>query len=76
MAALGSDTSKPYETTLASKMRLLAARGTHERAIELMARANDLDAAVHGRPPVSGKALLGAISRAQRLWIEITGEDV
>lgn len=75
MATMGTDTSRPMHTTLAEKMRILADGGTHERALELLARANDLDAAVYGRPPVEPKALLDAWRRAQRLWNDITGEE-
>lgn len=74
MAALKGE--EPPRTPLAEQMRALAAGGEHPQAMELFARANDLDAAVYGRPSAGPKALLGAFARARRLWCDLTGEDL
>lgn len=58
------------ETPLAERMRKLAE--THERGAELIAAADEMDAAVH----LSIPRLVGAWAKARRLWCECTGEEL
>lgn len=74
MAALSDE--MPQRTPLGEQMRELADGGKHPQAVELFARANDLDKAVYGRPAADAKRLLGCWARARRLWCECTGEDI
>lgn len=75
MAALKDD-HKPYETPLAQRMRELADGGKHPRAVELFARARELDSAAINPVGTGVKKLLGAWARARRLYCDITGEEL
>lgn len=75
MAAMKDE--PPTETELSKKMRLLADGGKHPRALELVARARDLDAATYTTGEnFNVKKLVGCWARARRLWSDITGEDL
>lgn len=61
-------------TDLSIRMRELASTG-HERALELYARAQELDDVVANRQ--ASVALTVAVwARARRLWCDLTGEDL
>jgi hypothetical protein len=65
--------------SLPYRLRQLAAGGSHEHAVELFARARDLEAALQGvraSGVASIKRLVGAWARARKLWCELTGEDL
>ena len=61
--------SAESEPSFPEKMRTLAL--THGRGIELLQRADQLDAAI-----ASGSVpkLIGTWAKARRLWCELTGE--
>lgn len=67
-------------TALSQRMRALANNGAHPQALELLARARDLDEAtrVHGHTPTESnmKKMVGAWARARRLWSNLTGESL
>lgn len=58
--------------TLAERMRALA-HGGHERAVELIEKADALEAAAKG---LDVRKMVGAWARARRLFCEITGESL
>lgn len=61
------------ETPLAKRLREVADSGRHERALELYARANELD----GIDANTSIPLIVAYwARARRLLCDITGEDL
>lgn len=62
-------------TELSKKMRKLADGGKHPCAIELFARAEDLDRASFASP-FDVKAVVGAWARARKVWCRETGEDL
>lgn len=66
-------------TELGNRMRALAAAG-HERAAELVEKADAFDAATagyYGEPQTcTVQNFLGCFARARRLWCDITGEPL
>ena len=64
-------------TELGQRMRALAATG-HERAAELIEKAEAFDAACagfYGEPQTCDvRKFLGCFARARRLWCDVTGE--
>jgi hypothetical protein len=74
MAALKNEPET--QTPLSKKMRFLAEGGKHPQALDLFSRANDLDAAVFGKPPADIKHVVACWARARRLWTDLTGEEL
>lgn len=64
-----------HEAPLARRLRELAAHGNHERAIELFARAADVDRAASD-PNISIELRVALWARARRLLCDLTGEDL
>lgn len=65
---------------LVPKMRAIADRG-HPRALELRARALDLEQAIEvlmreSAEPAETKKMVRAWARARRLWCQVSGEPL
>jgi hypothetical protein len=73
MAAMKDDpqTTVPY---LSKRLREIAGNGTHERALELYARADEVERAYNDRT-ITLDFASALTHRARRLLFDLTGED-
>lgn len=73
MAAMKDD-QKTTIPPLAKRLRDIAGNGTHERALELYARADEVERAYNDRTITLDYAT-ALTHRARRLLFDLTGED-
>lgn len=66
--------NKEPNKDLVTLLRRLANNGKHERAVEIYARAADLEQAIFDQR-ADPKYVVKMWARARRIWCECTGED-